>query len=536
MIIVVLILLGLSYLSPDSYFAWYDAQQDFFATLSLITLLYSLKQKIFKISKSEIIIFFILILVPTLQFVTGKIYFTQDFILTIFYILIFCFSVICGSNYLNWNKDKDFWYIAFILYGLISVFIELLQIYLSSQSIFVRNGYTTRAFANLGQPNQLSTLLIISYISNIILYFRKKTSNIVYLIINVILLAGIVLTQSRTSWLIFTIFPLIAILKKDIKLFKILTINSFMLFSFVSFISYINEVLYITNQGFTERFHSQAARPIIWKQMLIAISQEPLFGYGWHQTQAAQVLITPYYSIKLIILYSHNLFIDLLVWNGVPLGMLFIGIIMFVTIRMFIRVCDSENLLLFLILTAFGIHSLLEYPFAYAYFIFPIGLIFGILNYNLADIKKIYLCSHINYIFGSILLISLTIVTWEYLDVKNKNAKYAEENLFSNTVTPIVSNVRLLDNLDLQTDIIFLKSCYVLQNYSHEDLKHAALNLPTNKNLKIFYQSSVYNNYDSTLSINLLKFNYSGDIEGVVLAANKELNECKSIRVNKELN
>ncbi len=77
------------------------------------------------------------------------------------------------------------------------------------------------------------------------------------------------------------------------------------------------------------------------------------------------------------LLNSHNVAIDLLIWNGLPIG----GALIAVLVWWFVRqaaICDSlDRWALLLAIAAVFIHGLLEFPLDYTYFLFPVGLMMG---------------------------------------------------------------------------------------------------------------------------------------------------------------
>jgi hypothetical protein len=77
---------------------------------------------------------------------------------------------------------------------------------------------------------------------------------------------------------------------------------------------------------------------------------------------------------------SHSLLIDLLVWNGIPLGGLLILLGAWWLMRA-VRACSEVgHLAALLALCAILVHALLEYPLEYMYFLIPAGLLVGHLD------------------------------------------------------------------------------------------------------------------------------------------------------------
>jgi hypothetical protein len=119
-------------------------------------------------------------------------------------------------------------------------------------------------------------------------------------------------------------------------------------------------------------------RLLHWQLVLDAISQRPLFGWGWQQVSVAQsALASNYPASREVIAYSHNLLLDLLVWNGVPLGGLVALVIFVWFVRSWRGAKTDSHVALMLALSVFLLHSMLEMPHGYATFLLPVGLMMG---------------------------------------------------------------------------------------------------------------------------------------------------------------
>jgi hypothetical protein len=121
-------------------------------------------------------------------------------------------------------------------------------------------------------------------------------------------------------------------------------------------------------------------RLIMLQQMAHAIAQSPWFGYGWNQTPSAQAAGAIAYPGLVPYTYAHNFVMDMLAWNGLPLGLVLTGAIAywFVTRLWVSRSPDAIHAMACLLPVA--VHSMLEYPFAYAYFLIAAGLMVGVME------------------------------------------------------------------------------------------------------------------------------------------------------------
>jgi hypothetical protein len=125
---------------------------------------------------------------------------------------------------------------------------------------------------------------------------------------------------------------------------------------------------------------SISERWLIWKQVVYAISQEPWLGYGWNQTSAANAVGGLAFPGATIYTNAHNIVLDLMVWCGIPLGLLLTGVIAYWTISRMRAVQQPSAVLAMAALLPILLHSLLEFPFAYAYFLISAGLFVGIVE------------------------------------------------------------------------------------------------------------------------------------------------------------
>ena len=72
-------------------------------------------------------------------------------------------------------------------------------------------------------------------------------------------------------------------------------------------------------------------------------------------------------------LHSHNIFMDLVLWLGIPAGIV-VSIAIVAAFVAYVRSIRSANdLILVMFLGVIGIHAMLEFPLYYAYFLLPVG-------------------------------------------------------------------------------------------------------------------------------------------------------------------
>jgi len=121
-----------------------------------------------------------------------------------------------------------------------------------------------------------------------------------------------------------------------------------------------------------------------------ALRVAPWTGYGWNRTAVAELHALDVRSTGLpYITSAHNLFIDLVLWCGIPLGLALCLCIVVWVIRRFRAVTTPDQAVLLLMVLVVLNHSMLEFPLHYAYLLLPTGWILGALEVRMAaDVSR----------------------------------------------------------------------------------------------------------------------------------------------------
>ena len=337
---------------------------------------------------------FLLTLVPWLQFLSGMVSFSGDALIASLFLLGFAFSVWVGRGF--YRGYDNHWYsvlaVCLIAAAFLSLFCAFYQwLELEYMGVWVLNiKRFTRLYGNLGQPNNFATLLCLGMASLIYLKQRGILSNPVFYMASCFLILGIALSGSRTPMIIFIAFFVWWFWKR-----KTVAMNlgwSFFLLVplvylvFFALIPEFNKFYFFVEElppG--KKITSIGARKAIYLLMLDAIWNGPIWGYGWNQVSLAQFEFATSNPPAVYTQYSHNFFLDLLLWNGPLLGGLLITCICFWGIKSAVCCKSAEvwfGLLCILVVLS---HSMTEYPHAYAFFLLPMGLLVGSID---ADLKK----------------------------------------------------------------------------------------------------------------------------------------------------
>lgn len=242
-----------------------------------------------------------------------------------------------------------------------------------------------RFHANIGQPNQLASLMCLGVLACAWLHAQRRLPGKVAWVLAGLLAVGLSLTESRTSWVVILCsLTTVLLLRKRIGVTRGFIASAFcwiVVFALCVFsLPYVNAWLGRPPQE-VRGLTGGEMRLDIWAGVWHAIQQKPWFGYGWMQTSLTQFPADPYLvptggSLR----HAHNLFLDLLVFLGIPLGLAVCAVLVMWFAGALRRLQTQKQLWMLLFVAALGIHAMFEFPLYYAYFLLPLGLMVGALN------------------------------------------------------------------------------------------------------------------------------------------------------------
>lgn len=408
-----------SILNPIHFNPWSSFLSEVICYISFLLLLFF--NSIKEISKN-ILIIFSFSLIPFIQFIFGQVYYFSIALLSFLYVASFGLAVLLGFNLSVQKKGVNakllmvyisYIYIVVCICSSIIAIIQWLNIPYNTEYISGMVG--NRPFANLAQPNHLSTLISMGVIGCLYLYEKGKLNNYFLAILSFFFIFVIALTQSRTAWLFLLVLIIFVVYKGKVislKLTnKLLIIWGGIYILCILSIPFLSEFLssyfnMIQTANVIERATTGYLRLEIWNQSLHAIKEKPMFGYGWNQTSAAQYAVIENYPGKEWFSSAHNIVLDIIIWNGVILGGLITFYFLLTYLVCLIKNIKIETVFASLMILPILVHSLLEYPFKYAYFLLPAGFFWGIMiseiELKVFKVRSIYF--NLISIFGFIIL------------------------------------------------------------------------------------------------------------------------------------
>lgn len=281
---------------------------------------------------------------------------------------------------------------AWLAAGLVGLLIGALQ-YADVQGLptwLVATSATAgRAVGNLRQPNHLSTLLALGLCSLLWLGHRRGWELPALLTLQALLVLGIVLSSSRTGLLMLVLLAAWALLDRRLprrlRVMLLATVPAALAWTAAVHVwSEMAGVRYFAEARLASNSDISSSRFAIWKNTLDLIAQHPWTGVGWNNFNYAWTL-TPFPDRPVAFFdHTHNVLLQLAVELGLPAAMAIVGGVCWATwrARHGCRQADDHAALasrvLLAVLVMVALHSLLEYPLWYPYFLLPTALAFGL--------------------------------------------------------------------------------------------------------------------------------------------------------------
>lgn len=528
-----------AWLSPFHTYPWVTFSSEltsFGAAFAVMTLFLT---KEIKIPRPQILML-IIVLLPLLQFCFGLILDFSVAFLSFAYLFTFWLMMLCGYNLSLQAENREKLMIGFslvvLIAGLLSSFMAVVQwLNLESYIYGIMGLRGNRPYANFGQPNNLSTFLVMALMGGLYLYEKRKASLWLLIPSSLILLFTITLTQSRTAWIVCIFFFFYWIYKQHknnprfnfpkLLLWTLLyfVIAGYLLPYLTQFMSSNLDTGVAHTASIVQRAGSGHERLGMWMQILHAIAERPWFGYGWNQTSIAVVESIEFNTVQVWFNSAHNIILDLLIWNGVPLGVLIVGYLSLWLLWLNKTAKDSTSIIAIMMVCAILIHAMLEFPQRYAYFLLPMGFLLGLIQAQTPQLKGITIQKNVVRCVWLISVIVLLLIWRDYKLFQDnsrlifKGKQPTEEILGS-------SRILLLTQFQKRLDWIALDPKTRFSEAQLSEFAEMVKNKATPYNLKKFAQVLVYNqqNKEAEKYLYILNRLYKKDVS---LADIIELNQ-----------
>ncbi|CAN7594207.1 Wzy polymerase domain-containing protein [Rhizobacter sp. LjRoot28] len=289
--------------------------------------------------------------------------------------------------------------IAIAISGMVSLAIACIQYFspeLADGNWLAHPSAPGRVGGNLRQPNHLSTLLLWSTAGVIWLHAAwlrqgSMPAPLLHALAATAILGltfGVVLTVSRTGAVCILLLTVWGVVDRELPRFtRVLLWILPVVFGLMWF--GVSEWAQTTQHAFAggdqlSKGDLSSSRFGIWSNTLALIKQHPWTGVGWGEFNFAWTL-TPFPGRPIAFFdHTHNLPLHLAVELGLPLATLIMALVLAALwlawrqLRQQTGLERATTACALVMVLMIGVHSLLEYPLWYAYFLLPTAFAFGI--------------------------------------------------------------------------------------------------------------------------------------------------------------
>lgn len=276
--------------------------------------------------------------------------------------------------------------LGWLLAGVLSAGIALIQVFaptLADGSWIARSGTPGRAVGNLRQPNHLSSLLVWATIALVMLHDRQRLRTLTAWILLPLLVLAVVLSASRTGLLSVLVLAVWGLLDRRLERgTRWLLLAAPLLYA----VAWGGMAAWAQTGAHAfageARLHASdisSSRFGIWANTLALIRAQPWTGVGFGEFNAAWTLSAFPGRPTAFFDHTHNLPLQLLVELGLPLGGLVLALLLWALAapaRRWAR-SDTDARGAWMMVLMAALHSLLEYPLWYAYFLLPTAWAWG---------------------------------------------------------------------------------------------------------------------------------------------------------------
>ncbi len=301
-----------------------------------------------------------------------------------------------GDRVTVWSAFGAFC-IAVTFTGFASSLVGLIQVFapsLADGNFIARTYIDGRAVGNMRQPNHLSSLLLWAVVAAVWLGEARVLRRWGSTVLALLFIFVVVLTASRTGALSMLLLAAWGLfdrrLSREARLLLALSPLLYAAFWYGTGVwADSTHHVFGGETRFSTKGDVSSSRLGIWANTLTLIRMHPWFGVGWGEFNFAWTL-TPFPDRPVAFFdHTHNLILQFVVELGIPLALLVLslmGYALWVAARGALQpaatdAAPGEALVkpaAFAMVVLILVHSMLEYPLWYAYYLLPASFAFGL--------------------------------------------------------------------------------------------------------------------------------------------------------------
>lgn len=382
----------LAWAAPDKGAPWQSFESEWLAAVGLLPLLFWLglqrRQGPLPVPAPAVAAL-ALACVPVMQGLSGQIRFSGDAVLAVLYLAGAALAIVSGRAWQASSPESVSVGIplAVLSAALMTLGLALMQwlhIDLLGVMLLALPPHA-RPTGNIGQANHFGTLMAWGLVGLWWLFECQRIGRSVAVATALLLLFGVAMSQSRTGWLHVAVLATSALLLRaqlQLRITPMATICLSVVFvAMVVSWSHVNSAMQMSAALSLDQQAHVGPRWRIWQQMVQAVFGAPWLGYGWTQVGLAQqAVLFDQPPLNIVVSHAHNLVLDLTLWQGVPLTVVVLLVSASWAWRRAHRIQTTNAAMCALALVLLFVHSMLEFPYQYAYFLLPAALLVGVIE------------------------------------------------------------------------------------------------------------------------------------------------------------
>lgn len=280
--------------------------------------------------------------------------------------------------------------LALVVAGLASAVIGIVQVFApaAADGTWIAVPAPGRASGNVRQPNHLASLLLWSMIAVAWAHESGRLRPWQGLAMQVVLLLAVVLSASRTGLVGTVLLAAWGLFDRRLSrsarwALALVPVLYGLAFAALSAWAHNDPSAFAGEARLSHGGDFSSSRFAIWSNALSMIAREPWAGVGFGEFNIAWTLTEFPDRPTAFFDHTHNLALQALVEMGIPMGSLVIVLLLVALVQAGRRAwaCKGDEGLArraaFMMVLMIGLHSMLEYPLWYAYFLLPTAFAWG---------------------------------------------------------------------------------------------------------------------------------------------------------------
>lgn len=393
-------LLVAAWLAPNHYPPWLAAHSDVMAAFAACCFLAATvwpgkraEASTYGIARPALY-FAVLAAVPLLQWAFGLVTFFGDAWISALYLFAAALVVQAALTQETGFPDRAVDTLAAaLLVGAVAVafilFLQRASLSLGPLDLFLVSVQPGRPpTGSFSQPNQSASLMALGLVALAYTHERGRVRVSIAVVLAIILILAQAVTLSRAQGLLWICaIATFAFVGRRVSMktrtsvvvcgavLWVLTYYAWTQIPFVDSLAESGRILELRMQA--------GPRTTMWRQLFQAAWEAPWLGWGWGQVSVAQMGVAADFPGSRMTEHSHNLLLDMALWNGLPLAGAFLAAAAIWLWQACRAVKDAGGVFCLLVVLLFLTHSMVEFPLDYLYYLVPFAIAVGVLEHRI---------------------------------------------------------------------------------------------------------------------------------------------------------